>query len=95
MPYTITNGVLRFWHEYQAVKLCPLKIYFLRTEGAPEFDKAMFINPYLTNRFYHHYQLGESTCIFRGLGVIFISAFCGVTSGAMLFANVPQKGHQA
>ena len=23
------------------------------------------------------------------------AAFCGVTSGAMLFAYVPQKGHQA
>ena len=66
-----------------------------------------FLNPYLTNRFSHHYQ-GESTFILRGVtvGVMFIflisffdeislckqnrtkwdAAFCGVTSGAMLFA---------
>ena len=25
------------------------------------------INPYLTNGFYHHYQLDESTFIFRGV----------------------------
>ena len=26
-----------------------------------------FLNPYLTNGFSHHYQLGESTFIFRGV----------------------------
>ena len=26
----------------------------------------MYINPYLTNGFSHHYLLGESTVIFRG-----------------------------
>ena len=25
------------------------------------------LNPYLTNGFYHHYHLGESTFIFRGV----------------------------
>ena len=73
------------------------------------------INPYLTNGFSHHYQLGESTVILGASGVIFncfiiffnefslikqnnprwAAAFCGVTSGAMMFAYVPQKGRQA
>ena len=72
-------------------------------------------NPYLTNGFSHHYQLGEPTFIFRGVmsDYEFLSrffdeippskqnsprwdaAFCGVTSGAMLFAYVPSKGRQA
>ena len=67
------------------------------------------INPYLTNGFSHHYQLDESTFIFRGVKsdfYLFIkffddiplskqnsprwdAAFCGVTSGAILFAYVP------
>ena len=67
------------------------------------------IYPYLTNRFAHHYQLDESTFIFKGVRIdfyFFISfldkialckqnsprwdaAFCGVSSGAMLFAYVP------
>ena len=40
----------------------------------PEKKKPIFsqnihdqINPYLTNAFSHHYQLGESTFIFRGV----------------------------
>ena len=52
-------------------------------------------NPYLTNGFPHHYQLDESTFIFRGVrsDFYFISLFdeislC-VTSGAMPFAYVP------
>ena len=67
------------------------------------------VNPYLTNGFSHHDQLGESTFNFRGVRCdfdFFISffdeislskqnsprwdaAFCGVTSGAVLFAYVP------
>ena len=27
----------------------------------------LLINPYLTNEFYHHYQLDESTFIFNGV----------------------------
>ena len=60
-------------------------------------------NPYLTNGFSHCYQLGESTFIFGGVRsdfLFFISFFdeislCSVTSGAILFAYVPQKGRQA
>ena len=34
------------------------------------------INPYLTNGFSHHYQLGESTFIFRGVkNYFFLSHF--------------------
>ena len=29
--------------------------------------KVSWFNPYLTNEFSHHYQLGESTFIFRGV----------------------------
>ena len=38
-----------------------------------------FINPYLTNGFFHHYQLDESTFIFRGVRsdfYFFLSDFC-------------------
>ena len=80
------------------------------------FNQA--INPYSTNGFSHHYQLGESTFICRCVrsDFYFFSHFSmkflcanriapngtprsaaserGVTSGAMLFAYVPQKGHQ-
>ena len=74
------------------------------------YIKDNMINPYLTNEFSHCYQLGESSFIFRVLGVIsnfyviplckqnspkWDAAFCGVTSGAMLFAYVPQKERQA
>ena len=31
------------------------------------FCKLAVFNPYLTNGFSHHYQLGESTFIFRGV----------------------------
>ena len=31
------------------------------------FPSSFYINPYLTNGFSHHYQLGESTFIFRGV----------------------------
>ena len=68
-----------------------------------------WFNPYLTNNFSHHYQMGESTFIYRGVRSDFYffiqffdefslskqisprwdAAFCGVTSGAVLFANVP------
>ena len=43
------------------------------------------INPYLTNGFSHHYQLGESTFIFRGdrSNFYFLSQF----SIKFLFAN--------
>ena len=67
------------------------------------------INPYLTNGLSHHYQLGDSTFIFRGVRSDFYfsfsffneislckqnsprwdAAFCGVTSGAILFAYFP------
>ena len=63
-------------------------------------------NPYMANGLSHHYHLGESIFIFRGVWLIFIqffdeifrckqnrprweTAFCGVTSGAILFAYVP------
>ena len=61
----------------------------------------VLVNPYLTNEFSHHYNLCESTSIFRGVRYDEISslrkqnsprwdaAFCGVTSGAILFAYVP------
>ena len=67
------------------------------------------VEPYLTNGFSHHYDLGESTFNFRGVrnDFYFLSdffyeislckqnsprwdaVFCGVTSGAMLFAYAP------
>ena len=73
------------------------------------------LNSYFTNEFANHYQLDESTFIFRGVSSEFYfsissfdeislckqnsprwdAAFCGVTSGAMLFAYVQQKGRQA
>ena len=66
------------------------------------------INPYLMNRFSHHYHL-ESIFIFRGIRSDFYflslffdkitlckqncprwdAAFCGVSSGAILFVYVP------
>ena len=33
--------------------------------GVLSYNKL--VNPYLTNGFYHHYHLGESTFIFRGV----------------------------
>ena len=74
-----------------------------------QYMTSHLINLYLTNGFSHHYQLDESTFIFRGVRgdfYFFISFFddislCkqnspgGVTSGAMLFAYVPQKRRQA
>ena len=30
-------------------------------------ELGLAVNPYLTNEFSHHYQLGESTFIFRGV----------------------------
>ena len=84
-----------------------------------KIKKYTWFNPYLTNVSSYHYQLGESTFIFRGVrselnffNLIFSikflckflckqdsprwdAAFCGVTSGAMLFVYVPQKGRQA
>ena len=70
------------------------------------------LNPYLPNGFSHHYQLGESTFVFRGVRSDFYFSMkflcangiapdgtphssCGVASGAILFAYVPQKGRQA
>ena len=61
------------------------------------------INPFMTNGFTHHYHLGKSTFIFRGIRGIFLlfiqftdenslskqySPRWDVTSGAMLFAYV-------
>ena len=64
----------------------------------------------MTNELAHHYHLGESTSIFVdigcGLNCLFSfsqskqnsprwdAAFCGVTSGAILFAYVPRKRRQ-
>ena len=68
------------------------------------------LNPFMTNGLSHCYYLGESTVIIRGIRCNFeflfhclmkflyanrIAPFCGVTSEAMLFAYVPQKGSQA
>ena len=59
------------------------------------------IKPFLTNRFSHHYHLGESTFILRDIRGDFellchilnrprwVAEFGGVPSGAMLFAYVP------
>ena len=33
----------------------------------------LILNPYLTNGFSHHYQLGESTFIFRGVRSVFLA----------------------
>ena len=67
---------------------------------------SFLVNPYLTNGFSHHYHLGQSTFIIRGIRSDFEflffdeiplskqnsprwdAAFCGVTSGAILFAYV-------
>ena len=43
--------------------------------------------PLVTNGLSHPYHLDEYTFILRG--IVGNSAFCGVTSGAMLFAYVP------
>ena len=76
--------------------------------GNPE-DRFSRVAAHMKNRLAHHYHLGESTFIFRGiLSDLFIfflffyeyplskqnsprwdTAFCGVTSGAILFAYVP------
>ena len=73
------------------------------------FASSDAIKPYLMNGFSHHYHLGESTFIFRGIRSDFLNfnqffyenslskqnsprwdaAFCGVASGAILFAYVP------
>ena len=86
-----------------------VSIYFKRSHIQIN-NYCVNTNPYLTNGFSHHYQLGESTFIFRDIRGDFkfsykylmkirsanrVAAFCGVTSGAILFANVPQKGHRA
>ena len=39
------------------------------------FSIADILNPYLTNGFSHHYQLGGSTFIFRGVRCIFFFLF--------------------
>ena len=65
----------------------------------------------MTNGLSHLYHLDESTFISRGISCNFSffdeipvskqnmprwdAAFCGVTSGATLFAYVTQKGRQA
>ena len=43
------------------------------------------INPYLTNGFSHHYQLGESTFIFRGVKSDFLLCLPPSGSGDILF----------
>ena len=35
------------------------------------YQTRLIITPYLTNGFSHHYHLGESTSVLRGIGVIF------------------------
>ena len=63
-------------------------MFSLYVDGKSRNDGAAFLsnsgniiaafNPYLTNGFSHHYQLGESTFIFKGVRsdfLIFISFF--------------------
>ena len=67
-----------------------------------QLKNMKYINSRVTNGLSHPYQLDESTYIFRGIGINFSlfgenhvtkknssrwdAAFCGVTSGAILFA---------
>ena len=71
---------------------------------------SLFINPYLTNGFSHHYQLDQTLSFLGVLGVIFIFisffdeiSLCKQNStrwdtafcGGTAFAYVPQKGRHA
>ena len=77
--------------------------YLSHIVGLVDLDRNT-LKPYLTNGFSHRYHLGESTFIFRGVRSFFyfLSYFsmkflCAnriAPDGAILFAYVPQKGHQ-
>ena len=48
---------------------------------------CIHVNPYLTHGFSHHYQLGESTFIFRGVRSYFLFFFISFFSMKFLCAN--------
>ena len=66
-----------FWSRYKKRYVYPSKpqiLYIMGFKGvfiAQMFDTYLHgvshFNPYLTNGFSHHYRLGESTFIFRGV----------------------------
>ena len=58
-----------FLYQYLFIILAILDLFFMTGHGSDCFRSLSLItfNPYLTNGFSHHYHLGESTFIFRGI----------------------------
>ena len=103
--YTCTRAIARHGYEYGHRRL---RLFSIMHSVTVTCKKHVMneLNPYLTNGFSHHYQLDESTFVFRGVRSDFLSfnqffdenslskqnsprwdaAFCGVTSGAIMFA---------
>ena len=58
-------------------------------------DESIFIFRGVRNDFYFFISFFDEISLCKQNSPRWDAAFCGVTSGAILFAHVPQKGQQA
>ena len=56
----------------QIAAFCPASWIKLLSHSESGSSDSEIINPYLTNRFSHHYQMGKSIFIFRGVRSVFL-----------------------